>query len=339
MTKPQGDGSNGPFQTPWIGSPWLTDQAFGASPLDRASAERKSSVWLMQKLQAEGTRILPFWRGRPLLTRDEQKHSIIAWLSLAQLNELLPHPGPLIFLGLEESGTALFGCGTDNSRPLDEDEAWRAKGRFVDLRNAASALRTAETSIAAQARSLLEWHAKNSHCANCGAPTEIRDGGYRRSCGACETDHFPRTDPVAIMAVLSADRILLGRSKDWPAQFFSALAGFVEPGEGLEATVAREVLEESGVRIDEVRYATSQNWPFPSSLMLGCYARAVTEEINHDPEELEEARWFTRTEVLQALASTGAPNGLIGAEEGPLWLPPPAAIAHRLIRAWAEWKA
>ncbi|MEM8786174.1 MAG: NAD(+) diphosphatase, partial [Pseudomonadota bacterium] len=313
----------------------LMPQAFADNPLDRASAERKDPAWVAARLAEPGTRLLPFWRGRPLIGRSEDGGMELGWFPLDAVDGLLKDRPEPIFLGLKD-GRPLFAQPTDDRAPLDEDPIWAHVGGFADLRATAGALTPAETGIAAQARSLIEWHKANGFCANCGAETVMADGGNRRQCLACETEHFPRTDPVAIMGVVSGDRLLMGRSVGWPEKMYSALAGFIEVGEGIEAAVRREVLEESGIIVDRVMYAGSQPWPFPSSLMIACFARAVSEEITIEPAEIAAARWFTREEVCEALEGDTAPGGFRGHEGGPLWLPPPQAIAHGLCRRWAE---
>jgi NAD+ diphosphatase len=178
----------------------------------------------------------------------------------------------------------------------------------------------------AQAASLLAWHANHRFCGKCGQPTAMRAGGYKRVCTACGTEHFPRTDPVAIMLAVSRDRCVLGRSRHFAPGMYSALAGFIEPGETIENAVRRETLEESGIKLGRVVYHASQPWPFPYSLMIGCYGEALNEDINADLTELEDCRWFERGEVL-AMLDKSHPT---------LFTPPPGAIAHHLIRAWAE---
>jgi len=175
----------------------------------------------------------------------------------------------------------------------------------------------------AYARGILHWHRQTRFCGVCGSPTELREAGHLRVCTnpACAAHHFPRTDPAVIMLVSRGDRCLLGRKSEWPDGMYSTLAGFVEPGESLENAVAREVMEETGVAISNIRYHSSQPWPFPASLMLGFYATAETEEINYDPAELEHARWFTRAE----LADGGA---------GIRHRPRSDSIARRLIETW-----
>ena len=179
-------------------------------------------------------------------------------------------------------------------------------------------------SIMAQGRSLTDWHARHGFCAQCGNKTEMSDAGYRRHCPACKADHFPRTDPVVIMAVRHEGKILLGRQKAWDPGMYSALAGFMEPGETFEQAVAREVFEESGVRLGKVSYVASQPWPFPSSLMMGAVAEAASTELNVDEAELETARWFSFAEIRQMLEHKH-PEGLTASN--------PYAIAHHVIEA------
>jgi NAD+ diphosphatase len=187
-----------------------------------------------------------------------------------------------------------------------------------------------ELGMLAQAKSLLSWHARHRFCANCGNPTETATGGLRRDCAACGTQHFPRTDPVSIMLVARGDKCLLGRQKRFVAGSYSCLAGFISPGETIEDAVRREVLEEAGIRVGRVSYVASQPWPFPSSIMIGCYGEALTEEIVLDRDELEDGRWFDRDELALMLEGRH-PDGLI--------TPPPIAIANHLMRAWLSGEA
>jgi NAD+ diphosphatase len=179
----------------------------------------------------------------------------------------------------------------------------------------------------AQGAALLAWHANHGFCGKCGGPTEMRAGGYKRHCLNCQSEHFPRTDPVAIMLAVTQDRCLLGRSPHFIPGMYSALAGFIEPGETIEGAVRRETLEESGIRLGRVAYHASQPWPFPYSLMIGCFGEALNEDISFDGAELEACRWFGRDEVRAMLAGDGSSS---------ITVPPKAAIAHHLIRAWAE---
>lgn len=184
-----------------------------------------------------------------------------------------------------------------------------------------------EIGLLAQAKSLLHWHLRHRHCANCGARTMTAQAGQRRDCAACGAQHFPRTDPVTIMLVARGDRCLLGRQSRFVQGSYSCLAGFVSPGETIEDAVRREVKEEAGIRVGAVRYMLSQPWPFPSSLMIGCLGEALEETLTLDLDELEDARWFPREEAAAMLERR---------HEGGLITPPKMAIAHHLIRAWVD---
>ena len=182
----------------------------------------------------------------------------------------------------------------------------------------------------AEAKALIGWHARHRFCANCGAPTNVADGGWKRECPQCHAQHFPRTDPVVIMLAVNGDKCLLGRQSRFGTGMWSCLAGFVEPGETIEDAVRRETLEEAGIRCGDVQYFATQPWPFPMSLMIGCHAQALSTDIVVDRNELEDARWFSRDEAAALLMRTH-PDGLA--------TPPPMAIAHHIIRAWIEGKA
>jgi NAD+ diphosphatase len=198
-------------------------------------------------------------------------------------------------------------------------------GRATDARAAGMRLADGRAAIIAEARSLIDWHRRHRFCANCGAPTELAKGGWSRHCDACGSDHFPRVDPVVIMLAVKGDHALVGRQGGFPPGFYSALAGFVEPGESLEEAVIRELHEEAGLRCGAVRYVASQPWPFPSSLMIGAIAEANGFELNIDGDEIEEARWVSRDECRSVLAGSG-----------PWSAPPPLAIAHHLLSTWAR---
>ena len=178
-----------------------------------------------------------------------------------------------------------------------------------------------DAELAATARGLFEWHRTHSYCANCGAASDWAMRGWQRDCPSCGRHHFPRTDPVVIMLILHGNSVLVGRSPGWPDRMYSLLAGFVEPGETLEAAVRREVKEESGIDVGEVGYLASQPWPFPASLMFGCIGFATSTDITLDPAELEDARWVTREEMMEAMA--GRHPDIAGARKG--------AIAHYLL--------
>lgn len=242
-------------------------------------------------------------------------------------------PGPLSRFG--EAGEVVV-LGTRDGRPvvaaqygpdLAERLADEPGVSVVDLRTIAveGLVPEDELGVLAQAKSLLSWHARHRFCANCGTATGSATGGLRRDCPACGTQHFPRTDPVAIMLVTREDGCLLGRQTRFVAGSYSCLAGFISPGETIEDAVRREVMEEAGIQVGRVEYVASQPWPFPSSLMIGCFGEAMSETITIDRTELEDARWFARHEVAAMLARTH-PDGLI--------TPPPMAIAHHLMQSW-----
>jgi NAD+ diphosphatase len=227
-----------------------------------------------------------------------------------------------VYLGMGENGRAVL------AEAINESDL-PAGHRLIDLRSLAmqGLLEARELAISAQARSMLSWHERHRFCANCGKATVVMDNGYRRDCPACKAQHFPRTDPVVITAVTGPKGLLLGRGHGFQPGVYSALAGFMEPGESIEEAARREIFEETGVVVDQMRYHSSQPWPFPSSLMIGLLARASGGEIRIDSTELEDARWFTRAEILDMLA---------GSHAGALKVPRPAAIAHHLIKAAVE---
>jgi NAD+ diphosphatase len=231
-----------------------------------------------------------------------------------------------VFLGLDR-GAACFGIAIDGGAV--EALKTRSDLALIDLRSiAVQGLVTPEhLPPIAEAKAMLHWHARHRFCSNCGAPSNVTTGGWKRDCAACKTEHFPRTDPVVIMLAVDGERALLGRQSRFAPGMWSCLAGFVEPGETIEEATRREVLEEAGVRCGQVSYFRSQPWPFPMSLMIGCHAEAVSTEIVVDRSELEDARWFDRTELAQMLTRRH-PDGL--------GTPPPVAIAHHIIRAFVE---
>ncbi len=218
-----------------------------------------------------------------------------------------------IFLGIAPGGSPWFAAQAREGAELKPLRALMLEGNVPQP----------ELSILAQARSLVHWHERHSFCANCGAKTTMADSGYRRHCSACAADHFPRTDPVVIIAVRHEGHVLLGRQSSWPTGMYSALAGFVEPGETIEQAARREVFEESGIRVGDISYVASQPWPFPSSLMIGLIGAAETTEIKIDTTELEDARWFTPSDIKRMLERQH-PEGLTASH--------PYAIAHLLAR-------
>jgi NAD+ diphosphatase len=281
---------------------------FAGNPLDRVDHFRRDPEQLAAARMHPAARFLVLDRLRPVLAEGGRA---LLWVRRSEAGD-----GEPILLGLNADGAPRFAVA-GSAEGLD--------GVATDARAAAIVLEHGEAGILAQARSLIDWHARHGYCAACGAPTRMVKGGYGRHCGGCGAEHFPRVDPVVIMLAEKDGLCLLGRQPRFPRGFLSALAGFVEPGETVEEAVARELFEEAGIRVRDVRYRASQPWPFPSSLMIGAIARSDGFELALDTEEIEEARWVSRAEVAAALAGTGD------------WqAPPPLAIAHTLLSAWAR---
>lgn len=303
---------------------------FAANPLDRAETQRRDEQWISDRAQDPKSRFLPFNNLNVLIAGDASPR--LAWLSVADLPpDALAEP---VLLGLRE-GAACFAVditAPDDSAGLAASAiAAKPALRFEDCRAAGELLSAQEAGIVAQARAQLDWHNRHGYCSVCGKPTQKRRGGQMRRCPDpdCGAQHFPRTDPVIITVVADRanDRCLLGQSRGRLSRMrmYSALAGFMDQGEAIEEAVAREVMEEAGIRVKSVRYHSSQPWPFPSSLMIGCIAEAASTDIHMDAEEMTDVQWFTRAEVLAALEG----------KSQTLALPGPIAIAHHLIKAWA----
>ncbi len=280
--------------------------SFTGSRLDRADHVRADPERLAGYMN---------WKAR-LLVLDGLMPAMaddggLAWTSLADASE----DAELCFLGLDD-GKACFAAV-----PPKGDAAPRMAN--PQLWQLMATLRPDDLALYGGARSLTDWHARHRFCAQCGGPTEIAKGGWQRNCTRCAAQHFPRTDPVTIMLVEHEGRLMLGRGLGWPEGRFSALAGFVEPGESIEEAVAREVLEEAGVTVRDVTYVASQPWPFPSQLMIGCHSHADNDELTIDQTEMAEVVFFSRDDVGAALAGSG-----------PFVAPPPHAIAHHLMNWW-----
>jgi NAD+ diphosphatase len=274
---------------------------FTGAVLDRAGEHRTDDAWLAAQLEHPHARAVLVGTGGVGVAGGR--------LRLAPLRDVATEE-PLL-LGLDEEG------------PIFAADAGAAAD-LLGLRDAAATLPQSDSGLAAYAVALVSWHRRHRFCANCGNPTEVREAGHLRHCPVCGADHHPRTDPVVIMLVTRGDDVLLGRQAAWPPGRYSALAGFVEPGESLEEAVAREVQEESGVVVGPPRYISSQPWPFPAQLMLGFIAPWASGEPEVNDHELEDTRWFTRAEVRAAAES----------DDGELKLPPRLAIARRLIEHW-----
>ncbi|AMS44380.1 NAD(+) diphosphatase [Aminobacter aminovorans] len=293
---------------------------FSGNIIDRQS-EKRSDDSAVKALAEPGARLILVAQGRLLL--DFSGGSATPYFSRAAAEALGAGTGEAILLGRADDIAML-------ALPVAaEQEGLPEHIKSIDFRSILAQRLTDEAGLGAlaQGAALLAWHASHRFCGRCGAATEMRAGGYKRHCTGCGTEHFPRTDPVAIMLTVSGDKCLMGRGRHFAPGVYSALAGFIEPGETIEAAVRRETLEEAGIRLGRVVYHSSQPWPFPYSLMIGCYGEALNDDISRDTDELEDCRWFPRAEVLQMLAGT---------HPGELRVPPGHAIAHQLIRTWAE---
>jgi len=296
---------------------------YTASLIDRA-ADRRSDAAALAKL-AHDPRAAGYAVGGEMVVMKARGEAVEPLFSPAEASAL-GAVRETIFLGLLGEAPR-FGFGLD-AKAVEPLKA-RNDLKITDLRTiAVRGLVGAEhLPPLAEAKALIGWHARHRFCPNCGAATQVVQGGWRRDCPSCQAEHFPRTDPVVIMLAIRGDRCVLGRSPRFAATMWSALAGFAEPGETIEEAVRREVLEEAGIRCGEVKYFRSQPWPFPSSLMIGCHAEALSDEIVIDRSEIEDARWFDRAELAQMLGRRH-PAGLT--------TPPPVAIAHHLIRSFVE---
>ena len=295
---------------------------YGENPLDRLGMRRDDADFVQSLLLAPNTRHVVFSGDVPCLRETDS--GLSPFFTRAQTHALGRLHEPLL-LGAAAEG-AIFAQQLED--PLPEG-AQNGAPLQLDLRSLAvqGLLPPQHLGALAEAKSLLHWHARHGFCANCGARTKIASAGWKRHCVACHAQHFPRTDPVVIMLVLDGERCLVGRQSRFNPGMYSALAGFVEPGETIEAAVRREVAEEAAIQVGEVAYHASQPWPFPASLMMGCFGQALSTEIIVETSELEDARWLTRDEVKAMFAGTH-PQGLV--------TPNPIAIAWHLLKTFAD---
>lgn len=299
---------------------------FAGNPLNRASEKRPDAAWIKAQQDDPNSLAIALWNGKPLVedAPGADKAVRIAYLSVPMLREIAASEDRQLFMGLWKD-TAVFAFDLDGGAD-PADGPLRGLGRFEDLRGVALRLPATDAGILATAKSMFEWRRKHTFCPNCGQPSAATDGGWKRICPSCGVEHFPRTDPVVIMLPTIGEKCLLGRQAIWPKGMYSALAGFLEPGESIEEACAREVMEEAGLTATTVRYHSTQPWPYPSSLMIGLFAEVSDDNATPDLTELEEVRWFTRTEI-QALLRGELPG---------VFAPGAMAIAHQLIKAWAE---
>jgi NAD+ diphosphatase len=293
---------------------------FAGNIIDRQS-ENRADDSVEKALTDPATRLLLMGNGRMLLKFDAEGRAE-GYFTSTEAVSLGSETGNAVLLGFSPNGPVVAIPVTAEAETLPQTI------KAVDYRSVymQGLVDPAALGALAQGASLLAWHANHRFCGKCGTLSEMRAGGYKRVCPACGTEHFPRTDPVAIMLAVAKDKCVLGRGRHFAPGMYSALAGFIEPGETIESAVRRETLEESGIKLGRVVYHASQPWPFPYSLMIGCFGEALNEDIDADLTELEDCRWFERGEVLAMLGKT----------HPSLFVPPPGAIAHHLIRAWAE---
>ena len=296
------------------------------APVDRQTHRRAEAGWLDDLLLRTDTQVLVTWRGR-LLVNGPREAPRVARLSPVAA-DWRPLAGDMAVLGVA-GGAGIVAAEVDSVDDPKTEPRLKGLGGFADMRGIAPLLSEDDAALAFYARGLLDWHRRSRHCGVCGAPTIWRDSGHQRVCSNadCGEAYFPRTDAAVIVLVHDGDRCLLGRQPGWPAGMHSILAGFLEPGETFEDCVHREIGEEAGIEVDDIRYHGSQPWPFPRSQMVGFTARAVTRDIRVDEQELETAGWYTRA-WLQSLP----PDARIG--EAPFALPPRLSIARRLVDAW-----
>ncbi|MCC9134803.1 NAD(+) diphosphatase [Pontibacter silvestris] len=293
------------------------DNFFSGSTLDRLSEQRKNEELMQELWDRESSLFVVVSDAKSLL---RQGNTEAVFLNHQQVKELAEIAKVRVLLGVEE-GVAYFALGFEKQQ--EEIAPYLTDGAVLaDLRTTAMLLPRPQSTLLAYARGIVHWNLRHSHCPECGNLTYSTEAGHVRACSNCCKRQFPRTDTAIIVLISEGDACLLGRQPQWPKGMYATVAGFLEPGEPLEEAVARETLEETGVELENIRYHSSQPWPFPASIMVGFTATARNRNIRVDSHELEDARWFTRDEIVDGLQN----NSLI--------LPPPVSIAYRLIRDW-----
>ncbi len=299
---------------------------FAGNPLNRASAQRTNSAWIEDLRTHRDSLFIPLYQGDPLIV--DKRPGFLAMDAVSQFEA----SAPIVLLGLDQQQRAYFTLDASASAPAAQTAPFSDIGDYVPLRTLAeglekNAISANDLAILGQARWLLDWHRRNQFCAVCATPTSIAEGGAKRHCTACESDHFPRNEPVAIVLAYHEDACLLGRSPHFPPGFLSTLAGFAEAGESLEECAVRELYEEAGVEIYDLEYQFSQPWPFPASLMMGYFAKTKSRDLVLDKTEIEDAKWITRKEIRALLN---------GDQVIDVFIPPSFTIARHLIERWAK---
>ena len=316
---------------------------FGGGNLNRLAKIRNDKE-VISKFRANDTaRCLPLWRGKPLLHRNLRDELGLLPFSHSILKTIKDDEETTVFLGCDHIDSPIFSTDLSSWSPdgvvhptietiFDTTEQHHPSLTndyvFVDLRNIMTSLSPTEAEIAATAKALLDWHKTHGFCSKCGHKSQITSAGWQRTCPACGSHHFPRTDPVVIMLVTCEHSVLLGRSHHWPPTMYSLLAGFVEPGETIEVAARREVWEETGIQVGSVNYLANQPWPFPTSMMIACQCVALSTDIKIDPSEIDNAMWVSKDELIMAI--TGQSSHIKPAREG--------AIAHFILQNWLAGK-
>lgn len=296
------------------------DLGFINAPSNRAAALRGDTIWLEQQVNDPRSKVIVFVDDRPAISINGAIPAIYHAIPVEILK--LHEHAKFCLIHLNEQDQAVFAVQLSEEF---RDKIASDDIKLIDLRSLAmqAILPPADLGALAQARSLLSWHAIHQFCANCGSKTNLADAGYRRDCDKCQRQHFPRVDPVVIMLIQHGEKFLMGRGHNFEENHFSALAGFLEPGETIEAATRRETFEETGIKVGEVKYLVSQPWPFPSTLMIGVIGQALTTDIQPDPDEIAEARWFSFSEISQMLVNSH-PDGTT--------LPPQMSIAYQMLK-------
>jgi NAD+ diphosphatase len=306
---------------PTDGSPIMISKsgpAFIDGYIDRNHLQRENEDWLAEQCAREDASFLIVSGDEPVYHNaiDGAPSALLS----RQVADVFAPSAEQIFLGIDRQDKPVLARGIDNRVECDGFNQGDLRQLVSD-----SGLPAGEISLLALARSMLSWHRNHLFCSKCGASSKMKLGGFRRDCPACNAQHFPRTDPVVIALITDGDRVLVARSERFVPGMYSALAGFVEPGETIENAVRREIFEESAIQVGRISYYSSQPWPYPSSLMIGCFGEALTTDITIDPVEIEDAMWVTRDEIQASLAGKGTFRA-----------PQPVAIAHHLFQAYAK---